>query len=65
MSEKKASKAEEAQLFRLVELQPQNVIIDSVLATKIEHSVSQPDHMTWSIGSLFLCVVWGKNYFHY
>ena len=58
MSEKKASKAEEAQLFRLDEL-PQNVIVNSVLSTKIEHSVSQPDYMTWSIGSLFLCVVWG------
>ena len=65
MSEKKAPKAEEAQLFRLDELHPQNVILDSVLATKREHSVSQPDYMTWSIGSLFLCVVWGKNYLDY
>lgn len=57
MSENKASsKAQEAELLRLNDL-TRNIVVDSVLSK--QHEVSQPDYMSWSIGSLFLCVVWG------
>ena len=60
MSEKRGmNRGEDAEL-ELVMTGPES--LNNKKTQEIGGNVSQPDYMSWSICSLFLCVVWGIFY---